>query len=78
MTLGQKNGGVGIKLCYRVYTCRCQISGHREYVKKVQKKISETSRRGYLELGDHIWWDTMLEHVIEEKRKKISKNTFFR
>ena len=47
-------------------------------VKKVQIKMSETSRRGYLELGDPIGWDTTLEHVIEEKLKIFSKNVFFR
>ena len=46
-------------------------------LKKVQK-MSGTSRRGYLELGDPIGWDTTLEHVIEEKLKIFSKNVFFR
>ena len=47
-------------------------------LKKVKKILSETSRRGYLELGDPIGWDTTLEHVIEEKLKIFSKNVFFR
>ena len=58
-------------------TCRCQISGHREYVKKSEKILSATSRRGYLELGDPIEWDETLEHVLEEKKQFERKNFFF-
>ena len=46
-------------------------SGHPGY----QMLKSETSRRGYLELGDPVGWDETLEHVLEEKQNFID---FFR
>ena len=39
--------------------------------------MSETSRRGYLELGDPVGWDETLEHVLEEKQIFIEKTFFF-